>query len=76
MILSVKSSSFSDANENPFSLSVITSINGEKFNNIVDFARLLYAKETGDELNLEIVQLRQRGLFVRRSTGKLSLKLL
>ena len=55
---------------------IITSINGEKFNNIVDFARLLYAKETGDEINLEIVQLRQRGLFVRRSTGKLSLKLL
>ena len=55
---------------------IITSINGEKFNNIEDFARLLYAKETGDEINLEIVQLRQRGLFVRRSTGKLSLKLL
>ena len=55
---------------------IITSINGEKFNSIVDFARFFYSKKTGEEVTLEIVQMRQRGLFVRKSIGKLTLTLL
>jgi len=51
-------------------------MNGEKFSNIVDFARFLYSKKTGEDVALEIVQMRQRGLFVRRSIGTLTIKIL
>ena len=55
---------------------IITAMNGEKFSNIVDFARFLYSKKTGEDVALEIVQMRQRGLFVRRSIGTLTIKIL
>ena len=55
---------------------IITSINGEKFNDMIDIARFVNSKKTGEEIVLEIIQLRRRGLFVRRSTGKLTLTLL
>ncbi len=54
---------------------IIIAINGEKFSDIVDLARFFHTKKTGEEIILEIVQMRQRGLFLRRSTGKLAMTL-
>jgi len=55
---------------------VVTAIDGQEFADIIDAARVFHKKTTGDEVTLDVVQIRQRGLFVRRSAGKLSLRLL
>ena len=44
--------------------------------NIIDVARVFFKKEKGDEVTLDIVQMRQRGFLVRRSVGQLTLRLL
>jgi len=55
---------------------VVTSIDGRKIDDIIDAARIFHSKNKGDEVTLNIVQMRQRGIFVRRSTAKLTLRLL
>ena len=55
---------------------VVTAIDGKKIDNIIDAARLFHGKQTGDEVSLNVVKMRQRGIFVRRSTGTLSLRVL
>ena len=55
---------------------VVTSIDGRKIDNIIDAARIFHSKNKGDEVTLNIVQMRQRGIFVRRSSAKLTLRLL
>lgn len=55
---------------------VVTSIDGRKIADIIDAARIFHSKNKGDEVTLNIVQMRQRGIFVRRSTAKLTLRLL
>ena len=55
---------------------VVTSIDGRKIDDIIDAARIFHSKKKGDEVTLNIVQMRQRGIFVRRSSAKLSLRLL
>ena len=55
---------------------IITTVDGKKHDDIIDLARFLHNKKTGDQVTLNIIQIRQRGLFVRRSIGKLSLTLL
>jgi len=55
---------------------VVTSIDGRKIDDIIDAARIFHSKNKGDEVTLNIVQMRQRGIFVRRSSAKLTLRLL
>ena len=55
---------------------VVTSIDGRKIDDIIDAARIFHSKKKGDEVTLNIVQMRQRGIFVRRSSAKLTLRLL
>ena len=55
---------------------VVTSIDGREIDDIIDAARIFHSKNKGDEVTLNIVQMRQRGIFVRRSTAKLTLRLL
>lgn len=55
---------------------VVTAVDGQKFDNIIDVARVFFKKEKGDEVTLDIVQMRQRGFLVRRSVGQLTLRLL
>ena len=55
---------------------VVTAVDGQKFDNIIDVARVFFKKEKGDEVTLNIVQMRQRGFLVRRSVGQLTLRLL
>ncbi|MGB0550771.1 MAG: PDZ domain-containing protein, partial [Limisphaerales bacterium] len=51
---------------------VVTSIDGREISDIIDAARIFHSKNKGDEVTLNIVQMRQRGIFVRRSTAKLT----
>ncbi len=55
---------------------VVTAIDGQQFDDIIDAAKLVHKKKTGDELTFNVVQMRQRGFFVRRSEGQLTLRLL
>ena len=55
---------------------VVTSIDGRKIDDIIDAARIFHSKNKGDEVTLNIVQMSQRGIFVRRSSAKLTLRLL
>jgi serine protease Do len=55
---------------------VVTAIDGQQFDDIIDAAKLVHKKKTGDELTFNVVQMRQRGFFVRRSEGQLTLRVL
>ena len=55
---------------------VVTAIDGQKIDDIIDAARIFHGKNKGGEVTLNIVQMSQRGIFVRRSSAKLTLRLL
>jgi serine protease Do len=54
---------------------VVLAIDGQNVSNIVGAARQVYRREKDQQLKLEVVQMRRNGLFLRRRTGQLTLRL-
>ncbi len=54
---------------------VVLAIDGLNIINIVGAARQVYRREKDQQLKLEVVQMQRNGLFLRRSTGQLTLRL-
>ena len=54
---------------------VVLAIDGQNVSNIVGAARQVYGREKDQQLKLEVVQMRRNGLFLRRRTGQLTLRL-
>ena len=55
---------------------VVVAIDGREANDIVNAARLINSKTSGERLKLSLVHIRRKGIFLRRTTGSVTLKVL
>ena len=55
---------------------VVVAIDDRKVSDIVNAARLLNRKRSGEGLKLSLVNIRRKGIFLRRTTESVILKVL
>ncbi len=54
---------------------VIVAIDGRKVNDLVSAARAIDGSASGEIVTLDVLQIRRKGLFLRRATGNVTLKM-